>query len=658
MTTSLRPIPAFLLLFALLLVGRDDHGASYSVATAFLAPRPPLVARSKHRVVSSMALAAESTAKNTSPSSSSDVTTDFPFRHAAIDTHNEPPNLRAILSSLLELKSGSDLRGTYVGHRSSGGTIANISDPIKALKRESGGVALTPFAAHCFGAAFARWLLSRPDARTGMDELKVCIGRDPRLHGERLADAFARGVEGVDGEDMPVKVLYTDVATTPSMYEFVRADKCDAAVMITASHLPEEKNGMKFFSKGVGGLTSQNIGELIDLAQDEARQWYDMGILPSSSGNAGVLCSEIVDFMPYYKESLQRAIIREVDSASALSDRPLSGLNIVVNPGNGAGCFFADLLRDLGANIAGSIHLTPDGTFPNTFGVPNPEKKEMVEETIRACEANDADVGIMFDTDADRSGFVLPRTVSSSGTRADHEALNGNRMIALISAVFSRSSPGCTIVTDSTTSEALSEYLENNLGLRHYRYVRGYANVIGKAEELTESGQANAEVAVEISGHCAMKENGYVDDGTYTAVKIIGLLARVNAEGKSKGSLLDLISDLKEMPYEEEMRIRVTDGSLDTTTYVFQQLTQSLKEKSEDGSAADWALDEDNQEGVRFRLLSGGHFMIRQSLHDPVISMQVESISQEEAREKVLDPLLMLLSEHDSVIDYSALKIA
>mmetsp|Transcript_3245 Transcript_3245/g.5958 ORF Transcript_3245/g.5958 Transcript_3245/m.5958 type:complete len:535 (-) Transcript_3245:124-1728(-) len=532
---------------------------------------------------------------------------------------------------------------------------------MKNIKEENGGIALTPFAAHCFGMAFARWLLLHPDLQKDHDEkerpgkhgnaLTICIGRDPRWHGERLADAFARGAESVDGVTRPVRVVYTGVATTPSMYEFVRADKCDAAVMVTASHLPEEKNGIKFFSKN-GGLTNKNIDELIVLAREEVRHWYDLGILPPSSGNTGVLCSEVVDFMPYYEKTLKQAILREVGSTSSSSiSKPLLNINIVVNPGCGSGCFFVDLLRDLGANVVGSIHLTPDGTFPDTFGVPNPEKKSMVEETTRACEAHNADIGVMFDTDADRAGFVLPRIIDKNGMRSGYEPLNGNRMIALISTIFRSSSPGCTIVTDSTTSEELNKFLENKLGLHHYRHVRGYNNVIGKAKELTESGEANAEVAIEISGHCAMKENGYVDDGTYTAVKIIGLLARTAASGK--GSLLDLISDFDEMPYEEEVRIQITDGSLERTTFVFQQLAQSLKEIC-DGND-DWSLDEDNEEGVRVRLSSGGHFMIRQSLHDPVISMQVESISREEAREKVVEPLLGLLSKHD-LLDYSALE--
>ena len=257
---------------------------------------------------------------------------------------------------------------------------------------------------------------------------------------------------------------------------------------------------------------------------------------------------------------------------------------------------------------------------------------------------------------ADRAGFVLPRIVDNKGIRSGYEPLNGNRMIALIGAIFASSSPGCTIVTDSTTSESLSAFLEQKLGLRHYRYVRGYANVIGKAAELTASGAANAEVAIEISGHCAMKENGYVDDGTYTAVKIIGLLARtavIAAASGGKVNLFDLLVGFDEMPFEKEARFTAADGSLETTSRAFRRLAQSLEEQCERND--DWSLDRDNQEGVRVRLSSAGHFMIRQSLHDPVISMQVESISEEEAREKVFDPLLGLLLKYDA-LDYSALK--
>jgi len=641
----LHPTTASSILLAAL-VGQDGS----SCATAFTAAPALFQKAYNHRTGVSLHESSSPTKKK-SPFHF-DLDPSQTSNSGGFDHSNTPPSLQTILTHLAELKSGSDLRGTYLPHKNYGGTIANVSRLIKQLKEETGGIALTPLAAHCYGAAFARWLLRQPQqVVTAGDALTICIGRDPRVGGDRLADAFARGAESVDEGNRPVKVVNTNVATTPSMFEFVRGGKCDASVMVTASHLPVERNGMKFFSKN-GGLTKDKIDELIPLAKEEANHWFEMGILPPTSGNSGIMCSEVVDFMPYYQDVLKQHIITEVESTSPESlTKPLSGLNIVVNPGNGAGCFFNDLLRDLGANVAGSIHLTPDGTFPD-FGVPNPEKKAMVEATMQACEAHNADIGIMFDTDADRSGFILPRNLDKDGVRSGYESLNGNRLIALISAIYSSSSPGCTIVTDSTTSERLNKFLEGNLGLNHYRFVRGYANVIGKAKELTEGGQANAEVAIEISGHCALKENGYTDDGTYTAVKMIGLLARTAAAGK--GSLLDLISDFDEMPFEEEVRIQITDGSLKTTTSVFQSLAQSLVEGSDDND--DWTFDEDNFEGARFRLSSGGHFMIRQSLHDPVISMQVESASREEAREKVADPLLSLLSKSEAPMDYSAVE--
>jgi hypothetical protein len=89
----------------------------------------------------------------------------------------------------------------------------------------------------------------------------------------------------------------TNILSTTSLpFSFssvYRSGKCDAAIIVTASHLPEDKNGIKFFSSK-GGLDKKDIDELVVLAQEEATQWYNIGLMPPSSGNAGVLCSELV----------------------------------------------------------------------------------------------------------------------------------------------------------------------------------------------------------------------------------------------------------------------------------------------------------------------------------------------------------------------------
>ena len=356
--------------------------------------------------------------------------------------------------------------------------------------------------------------------------------------------------------------------------------------------------------------------------------------------------------MPHYASTLKNAILKEVGSTTE-PEKALEGLKIVLNAGNGSGGFFHDILKDLGADVSDSIWLEPDGDFPAGY-VPNPESSTMIQETMRVCEMVNADIGILLDTDADRCGFVVPRTVREDGTRSDYEALNRNRLIALLSVIFSESSPGCAIVTDSVTSEGLATFLEEDLGLQHVRYLKGYANVINKARELTESGVANAEMAIETSGHCAMKENDYLDDGTYTAVKVVGLLARVASKDSSK-SLLDLISNLHEMPEEGELRMELLDESLESTAEVFdfaaleiEQLCESVG-IDEDPAIATWTLDDENLEGIRVRTGNGGFFMLRKSLHDPVISLQVEGTSRDEIRSTVIDPLLRLFDSESRI---------
>lgn len=427
-----------------------------------------------------------------------------------------------------------------------------------------------------------------------------------------------------------------------------RSGLCDAGVMVSASHLPADRNGFKFFgSRQGGGFTKARVQQLCQIATQHVSKWQDAGFLPPSSGKDAVFCSEWVDFMPYYAATLKQAILREdkiYSKAPSASEKPLEGLRIVLNAGNGSGGFFQQVLEDLGADVSKSVHLEPDPSFP--AGVPNPEYAPMIDLTTRVCEVTNAHLGIMLDTDADRSGFVVPRTVSPDGqTCSDYEVLNRNRLIAVLSVIFAQTSPGCAVVTDSVTSEGLAKFLTQTLGLQHIRYLKGYANVIGKAKEVTERGLANAEMAIETSGHCAMKENGYLDDGTYTSVKVVSLLARIARESPGR-SLLDLISELEELEHVREVRFKVMDGSLETTSLMFDFCALEIERmaninKNNDDATASWEVDTENLEGIRVRIgPSGGFFMLRKSLHDPIISLQVEASNKQEAQTVIIEPLL------------------
>ena len=137
-----------------------------------------------------------------------------------------PPSLNKILQSISQLASGSDIRGKFVDHP----RIGNTALLGHSIKKNAGGgtvAALTPFAAHCLGHAFATMLLNEQKAGTHVNDnddgeeevITICMGRDPRPHGSILADSFSRGAVGASTN---VRVVYTGIATTPAMFEFCR----------------------------------------------------------------------------------------------------------------------------------------------------------------------------------------------------------------------------------------------------------------------------------------------------------------------------------------------------------------------------------------------------------------------------------------------------
>ena len=177
-------------------------------------------------------------------------------------------------------------------------------------------------------------------------------------------------------------------------------------------------------------------------------------------------------------------------------------LQIIVNAGNGSGGFFTWAVLDkLGADTFGSLHLNPDGMFPNH--IPNPEDKIAMALTRDAVLKNTADLGIVFDTDVDRSGVV-----DNKGN-----PINGDKLIALMSAIVLREHPETTIVTDARTSMALTRFIVNRGG-HHCLYRVGYRNVIDKGVHLNEDG-IETHLMMETSGHGALKENHFLDDGLF-----------------------------------------------------------------------------------------------------------------------------------------------
>ena len=470
------------------------------------------------------------------------------------------------------LQNGSDIRGVALA--------GVVGEPVN----------LTPAVAKTLGQAFVTWLaaqLQRPAT-----ELTVAIGRDSRLSGPTLMAAVIEGMAAMGSQ-----VYDVGMASTPAMFmsTVLPEFSCDGAIMLTASHLPFNRNGLKFFTRQ-GGLGKPDIKQLLALAAAG-----EFAIAPT----AGAIAQR--DLIAAYAAGLVQQIRQAVNHPQH-ADEPLRGLNIVVDAGNGAGGFYADqVLQPLGADTTGSQFLEPDGNFPNH--VPNPENEAAMAAICQAVTHHNADFGIIFDTDVDR------------GAAVDHAGreLNRNRLIALISAIVLQAHPGSTIVTDSITSDGLTQFIEADLGGQHHRFKRGYKNVINEAIRLNELGQESW-LAIETSGHGAMKENYFLDDGAYLVSKLLAELAKARLAGQR---LTDLIANLQEPAESQEFRLKILEPDFKTRgSDVIQQLQTFVAEQP------GWTVVPNNYEGIRVActaLEEDGWFLLRLSLHDPVLPLNVEA---------------------------------
>ena len=464
-----------------------------------------------------------------------------------------------------KLQNGSDIRGV---------ALEGI---------EGQHVNLTKEACLDIGRGFALWLMNKCGKKQG---LRVAVGRDSRLSGQTLCSYICSAM-------VEQGILVTDfgMASTPAMFMacVTKGYEFDGTVMITASHLPFNRNGFKFFTKD-GGLEKADIKEILTLASDTLTSGLEKGKLEKS------------EFMDAYSKILTDKIKDQTGE-----QKPLDGFKIVVDAGNGAGGFFVDkVLKPLGAITFGSRFLEPDGSFPNH--IPNPEDKTAMQSITEAVKQVGADLGIIFDTDVDRAGAVL----------SDGSELNRNRIIAMLSAILLREHPGTTIVTDSITSTGLKEFIESKGGI-HHRFKRGYRNVINESIRLNNLGQ-DSQLAIETSGHGALKENYFLDDGAYLVTKLLIELAK----GKKQGYTLEsIIADLKEPKESVEFRMNILlDDFKEYGLKVIDELTEYAKTQS------GWEIAPSNYEGIRVNLdkaHGNGWFLLRMSLHDPLLPLNVES---------------------------------
>ncbi|MEQ8155260.1 MAG: phosphomannomutase/phosphoglucomutase [Clostridiaceae bacterium] len=498
-----------------------------------------------------------------------------------------------MIEELKGLQSGTDIRGI-------------------AIENPEFKVNFTPTIARFIGNGFANWIKKYKHDNNG--RIKIAVGMDSRLSGPELKETLTDLLVNIGCD-----VYDCGMCTTPAMFmtTILEGYKCDGSIMITASHLPYYYNGMKFFTPK-GGCEKQDISEILSIACASEMTYTSKGKLTK------------IDFIGEYSNILVNKI-REEAGVKDNYERPLGGFKIVVDAGNGAGGFFADkVLKELGANTEGSQFLDPDGMFPNH--IPNPENKEAMKAIKEAVLRNKADLGIIFDTDVDRAAIVSE----------DGKEINKNALIALISAIILEEHPKSVVVTDSITSNGLRDFI-TALGGVHHRFKRGYKNVINESKRINEEGQ-DSQLAIETSGHAALKENYFLDDGAYLIAKILIKMAKLKAEGKKIGNLID---ELKEPLESLEVRLKInTDDFRSYGETVINNL------KGYAFSTDGWTIDDKNYEGLKVncdKASGDGWFLLRMSLHEPVMALNIESDSAGGIRNilKFLSPFMETYKELD-----------
>ncbi|MGO4936273.1 phosphomannomutase/phosphoglucomutase [Fundicoccus sp. Sow4_H7] len=438
--------------------------------------------------------------------------------------------------------------------------------------------------------------------------LKVAIGIDSRVSGPEIKTALTETFV-----KLGVHVLDAGMATTPAMFMATQYDEfaADGSIMVTASHLPFMYNGLKFFTKA-GGAEHEDMDFIV--------QHTDATIEVNEEGKV-----DSINLVQRYADDLVGKIRKDSNS-----QEPLKDMHIVLDAGNGAGGFFAkDVLEVLGANTNGSQFLDPDGNFPNH--VPNPDNKEAMASIQKAVLDNQADLGIIFDTDVDRAAVV-----DSTG-----EVINRNNLIAVLAHIILQDEKDATIVTNSPTSSHLKTFI-NELGGQQYRFISGYRNVINKAIELNNAG-IHTPLAIETSGHAAFKENYFLDDGAYVVAKILMFLPKLQKENLK---LSDLITTLQQPAETQELRFHINEEN-------FKKYGQKVIEEMNDfvDRSEGFTLEEDNREGIRVNVsapFASGWFLLRLSLHEPLLVLQLEN-DVEGSNHKVISHLRIFFEQYKSL---------
>lgn len=404
---------------------------------------------------------------------------------------------------------------------------------------------------------------------------KVAVGRDVRASSPALFQAFTQGVMDQGGD-----IIDLGIVTTPMVHFAAGRLEVDLAVAITASHNPPEYNGVKVDLKD-----AIPVGEKTGLA--DIRDLVMVGNFPESPIR-GTMSEE--DIRPAYYSFFA--------SFAKLGDRRFT---LAIDTANAMGIVELPIYDELKENL--TVHnLYNDLSQPFSAHEANPLKTETLDELSELVKEKGADMGIAYDGDADRIGFV-----DETGRVIPMDLITG-----LVGQIVLEKNPGATILYDLRSSRAVKEAIEEKGG--HAIECR-----VGHAFIKRQMRDDGAIFAGEFSGHYYFVENSYAEASTLVAIHLLNLMAET---GKT---LSELVHEMRRYAHSGEINSEVEDKDAVLT---------KLREQYSDGKMHE--LD-----GLKVEY-PDWWFNVRPSNTEPLLRLNCEADTEEMMQEK-RDELLSII---------------
>jgi phosphomannomutase len=397
---------------------------------------------------------------------------------------------------------------------------------------------------------------------------KIAVGRDIRESSPALFESLVKGItdQGADVYDL-------GLASTPIVYFSSGRLDVQGAISLTASHNPAKWNGMKICrAEAVPVGEGSGLFEIRDLATK--------GEFPEADKKGEIIS----------KEDVKKEYVGYFSSFARFGDKKFK---IAIDFANAMGILDLEIYKRFPENI-GLVTLYDDynGKFPNHEA--NPLKIETLAELQRKVVSEKTDLGMAYDGDADRIGFV-----DENG-----EIIPMDLVTAMLARIVLEKHPGGKIFYDLRSSKAVKEIIEENGGIALECPV-GHAKI---KKLMRENG---AVFAGELSGHYFFEENYMAEASTLAAIMLLNLMAET---GKK---ISEIVSEVKRYSHSGEINSEVEDKDA---------VIARLKDKYANGKISE--LD-----GVKIEY-PDWWLNVRPSNTEPVLRLNLEANTKEIMEEK------------------------